>query len=81
MKVKALDTIAGYYGVKTAGEEFEIRAGEGQALIDAGRAELVNEADTPADEPKQGQDMTHIRKAEKVVRQTKEEKNDGSDNK
>ncbi len=74
MKVKALDTIAGYYGVKAAGEVFEIRTGEGQALIDAGKVERVSDVDTPEDEPKQGKDMTHLRKAEKVVRQTKEDK-------
>lgn len=82
MKVKAKDTIAGYYGTKTAGQEFEIRSGEGHALAAAGLVEIISEDDAPEDAPKSGGDMLKVRKANKPAanRETKEEKNTG-DNK
>ncbi|MFC6998066.1 hypothetical protein [Rufibacter roseus] len=57
MKVKALKTIAGYYGTIEAGKERSIAADVAKDLEKAGLVEIVDEETAP-EEPKQGSDMT-----------------------
>lgn len=52
MKIKALRTIAGSYGVLHEGKEAIVKDGLGKELIDAGLAEQVSD-EQPEPEPKE----------------------------
>lgn len=73
-KGKALQTLAGEYGIVQAGSEFELRKTDLEKLVEAGLAEWVDEGESeaPTEEKVSSVRITEKEKEPKVISKKKD---------